>query len=202
MVKILSSKEVQDLLNRNRRRIWITKDMGEQAVKFLSPIYSIASGEEDLSGFIWNRDSTLYQAKVELNGREKILNIGTSRDTSLLKMINVELARNNLKFEDIVGTTWKIERIDRFDWKAILTSFSTPEGEIVAKVTLPNNLQEVYDALKDLAKSLNRSKIDENLALTQLVMKLRKPVDEIRNIFGQLRDADLIKWENKEIEVL
>jgi ribosomal protein S25 len=135
MGKVVKKKDIKEILkdigdgeNKGKNPYLIYKnDTGKIIFKIKSQPEITKNGEKDILGNIWKQKWAKVEMKVVLKTKglehKKVLEMGGATEgkptSALFKAMAINFDRNNLDFDDIIGTVWKLDKNSETGWYEI-----------------------------------------------------------------------------------
>ena len=208
-MKKLSDKDAEKILKeRPARRFIQSVDDGELEVVFDSEIFVTEKGQEDILGFIWEKDWDKAEARVFINGEPKIYSFGGVKYSFLSDFISV-CRKNNIPLSELPGHVFKIKKTG--DWSQEIEYLGMVKAD---SKLLPKDKRETdpsYDAvmikeIKNVIADLKRYSADliTNASVddfvTAISIKGKMKGSTVRNLLPKLeKNGDITIKDNRVV---
>jgi len=213
MAEVVSNEDIDRMFedldkSRERRKkqysryhIGGLEEIGERhTIKFLSGLHRIGEGETDLSDRVWNKEWDTYQALILLDdefekvysmGREFVDDITGERRPSALLECWLNAWRENLtSIEELQGSVWETERVDRYNWEiSLIEKLSSKPKSVKSKKSSKKSKPSVSSEKKELVEDIYNSLIEEGNITTD---------DDIRIVSTAVYMSEPSKFKNRE----
>jgi hypothetical protein len=204
MKKLTSDVAKKILKNRPARRFIQSVDDGKVRVIFDSDLIITQEGEEDILGFVWEKDWDKVEARTIINGEPRIYSLGGVEFSFVPEFISV-CNKHGIELEDIEGHAFDITKTG--DW--------TQEIEYVGKVDREGKVKEdeteiEEDLINDAIETINDIKENspdlvknwkKNDLITALSVRGRMKASEAKSVIKPLEDKNVISVDDDKITV-
>jgi len=203
-MKELTDDMLDEILAKSSMEYFIHReDVGEVIITFTSGIRKIEPGDTDSAGRVWNpkivdengnpildrngkplEQWEKYEATGMINGVPYVYSFGGKRG-SQLKAFILAMKANNIKNEDLPGTKWSINRVNRWDWdiRYLGKDNSTSQSQ-------SNNIDLFRNALKSF--ETDRTEFTKNEIITYLSFATHLPTSEISEQWNEIVNSGIL----------
>lgn len=161
MVKKLTATDWDEIQKSSPTSYYIQSvEDGELDVEFVTEIVVVERGDEDLVGNVWEKDWDKCEAKVIINGENKLYSMGGPTWNFMRKFV-AECKKNSIRPEDVPGSIFRIRKelemgnngkeYENPFIKYIGKADGTKAGEEL-KLN-EDKVAEIKDAIKDMKKN-------------------------------------------------
>lgn len=205
-MKKLTTKDADKILKeRPARRFIQSVEDGTVRVTFDSDIIVTQKGEEDVLGFVWEKDWDKVEARVLINGEPKIYSLGGVEFSFIADFIST-CNKNGIDVEDIIGHTFAITKTG--DWTQEIKyvgftgSNSTPsKANVEVKESLVDDAISTINDIKENNPDLMRNWSTKDI-ITALSVRGRMTATEAKMVIPELEKKDIIKIDGEKVKVL
>jgi hypothetical protein len=204
-MKKLTTKQANKILReRPARRFIQSVEDGTVEITFDSEIFVTSEGEEDILGFIWEKDWDKVEARVLINGEPRIYSLGGTEFSFMADFIST-CNKYGVDIENLEGETFKITKTG--DW--------TQEIQYVGKKSssgkpLKKEVEVEEDLVEDAINTINDIKENspdllkgwkENDLITALSVRGRMRASEARDVLPVLIKKNIISIKDGKVKV-
>jgi len=183
-------------------------DDGEVDIEFLSTIYLVEPGDEDLLGNIWgNKESqnwTKHEAKVLFNGKEKVLSFG-GINSALINTFKARCLENNLQPDDLPGTKWKFKKLSpiKYEITYLGKKETVQKKEKKVENKSDDEIGTIVNAIEDLKSDSNIAEkgISREEFVKVIAIKGNIPTEKVQSHLQTLFDKKIITYNFSEDKI-
>ena len=179
-----------------------TKD-GKVYVEFLTPLWLVEEGEEDILGRIWKQEWAKNEARAMIyhnpkfeGGQQVCLSLGWT-NSLLWRLLKARCQENNIKPQDLAGTRWTIFKKNDteadFNYIGRVDSKETKKKVEKKSPDIPDNS---YDRIKttvtEIKPELSEDGIEEDKFIKAIAIRANMNDDKVKEHLDNLKKDKLI----------
>lgn len=205
-MKKLTSKDAEKILKERPARRYIqSKDDGKVIITFDSEIFVTKKNEEDILGFVWEKDWDKVEARVFLNGEPKIYSLGGVEFSFVADFISTckktgvdmdHLAGEMFEIEKTGDWTQNIKYLGKSDSSGVPTMKEIPVEENLIR-DASNTILDIKTNNPDLIKGWSTKDL-----VTALSVRGRMHTTQATRVIPELVKLGLIEIKEDRVKVL
>ena len=203
MKKLTDSEATKILSERPARRFIQSVEDGKVRLTFDSDIFVTTKGEEDILGYVWDRDWDKVEARVLINGMPKIYSLGNKEYSFVADFIET-CNTNNIPLDSLEGHVFDITKTAQ--WTQEIDYVGKSDGASVSKEIKVNEnlLKDAMEAINDL--KTNSPELVSNCSINDLVTAIsvrgRMKASQAKDLIPELEKKGIIKITGDKTSVI